>query len=318
MSRVHDGVDDYCEAASSPIAGAPPFTIAVWYKPTTVPAGYDGVFCLSRSDARHYAFVGLTDTGRPYAEIATPTLVGTAIAASALPAAAWAHIAGTFASGSSRIHVNGVAGPTDTTVLSPAGLNRTTTGALWHADAGGRVIFAPGRIGYATVWDAILTGQQLADLAAGAAPDKVQAANLVGYWKLLGAQSPEPDSTAAARSLTVSGATADTTDDPPIDSTAPTTDLTGQTRTTISRVPGWDAFDVTITANEPFVEYELRRVAAATSTRTEGSQIETAVVSSTTSLVVTVTDDELVAALAAEGANTVKAFTKDAAGNWST
>jgi hypothetical protein len=103
-----------------------------------------------------------------------------------------------------------------------------------------------------------------------------------------------------------------------IDTTPPITTLGTPTRTTISRVPPYDFSDVTIAANEPFVEYMLRRVPAETSTRIEGGLIETAVVAATTSLTATITDDELVAAGATEGPNWVKGFTKDSAGNWST
>jgi hypothetical protein len=102
------------------------------------------------------------------------------------------------------------------------------------------------------------------------------------------------------------------------DTTAPTTTFGSQTVTKISRITGKDSVNITITTNEPFVEYELRLVASESSTRASGTQIETAVVSSRSSHTVTVTDDELVAAGAVEGLNRIKAFTKDAAGNWST
>jgi hypothetical protein len=102
------------------------------------------------------------------------------------------------------------------------------------------------------------------------------------------------------------------------DTTPPVTTLGTPTRTTISRVPPYDFSDVTITTDEAFVEYELRRVPAEASTRTEGGLIETGVVAATTSLTATITDDELIAAGGAEGANLVKGWTRDAAGNWST
>lgn len=86
----------------------------------------------------------------------------------------------------------------------------------------------------------------------------------------------------------------------------------------ISRVAGRDASDITFTADEAFVEYMLRRVNNASDINTQGTLIEQAAVASRTSHTVTLTDDELVAAGGAEGPNLVKAFVRDAAGNWST
>jgi len=94
--------------------------------------------------------------------------------------------------------------------------------------------------------------------------------------------------------------------------------ITTITATKISRVVGKDATDVTFSADEAFVEYEIRIVPLSTSTRSEGTQVETATVTSRTSHTITLTDDELVAAAAAEGSNLCKVFVKDAAGNWST
>lgn len=103
------------------------------------------------------------------------------------------------------------------------------------------------------------------------------------------------------------------------DVTPPTVTFGSQTQTKISRQPTKDSVDITITTNENFVEYELRLVASESSARNTGTQIETAVVSSRNSHVVTVTDDELIdIAGATEGLNRIKAFTKDASGNWST
>jgi hypothetical protein len=100
------------------------------------------------------------------------------------------------------------------------------------------------------------------------------------------------------------------------DVTAPVVQTTSATRTRLSRQAGVDSTDVTITAGEAFVEYQLRAVPATTSTRTEGTLIETATVTSRTSHTTTVTDDELVAA-GLTGTILVKSFVRDTAGNWS-
>ena len=99
---------------------------------------------------------------------------------------------------------------------------------------------------------------------------------------------------------------------------APTATVTIVDVTKISRVSGKDVVGVTFTTDEDFVEYEVRRVSSGSDSRAAGNQVETATVSARSSHTISVTDDELVAASAVEGANILKVFVKDAAGNWST
>lgn len=102
------------------------------------------------------------------------------------------------------------------------------------------------------------------------------------------------------------------------DSTAPIPTVTVVDVTKISRVVGKDVVNVTFTADEAFVEYEIRRVSSGSDSQAAGNQVETASVSSRTSHSIAITDDELIAASAIEGSNTLKIFVKDVAGNWST
>jgi hypothetical protein len=104
----------------------------------------------------------------------------------------------------------------------------------------------------------------------------------------------------------------------PGDVTPPgTITVTGITATKISRVVGKDSLNLTVTADEAFVEYQIRRVSSSADPVTSGSLLEQATISSTTSYSMNITDDELIAAAAVEGSNTLKVFVKDAAGNWS-
>jgi hypothetical protein len=105
---------------------------------------------------------------------------------------------------------------------------------------------------------------------------------------------------------------------PPADTTGPTVTFGSQTATKISRQPGKDSVNITITTNENFVEYELRLVANEDSARNTGNLLESGIVIATTSHNVDITDDELVdLGGGVEGINRIKAFVKDAAGNWS-
>jgi hypothetical protein len=102
------------------------------------------------------------------------------------------------------------------------------------------------------------------------------------------------------------------------DTTAPIPTVTVVDVTKISRVIGKDVINVTFTTDEAFVEYEIRRVSSGSDSQAAGNQVETAVVSSRTSHSTAITDDELVAAAAVEGSNTLKCLSRMLPDNWST
>lgn len=104
----------------------------------------------------------------------------------------------------------------------------------------------------------------------------------------------------------------------------PTVTLISETRTTISRVSPYDLTDVTWQADGDFSAYQLRVVPSSISDVTAGTLIEQdqnppAGGSANTQYVSTITDAELEAASAGEGAKLVKLFVLGAAtGDWST
>lgn len=104
------------------------------------------------------------------------------------------------------------------------------------------------------------------------------------------------------------------------DVTAPVPTVTTVTAARMSRVVGKDSVDITWTADEAFIEYEIRIVPSGGSTQASGVQVETATVTSRTTHTVTITDDEIVAAQGGvvDGSKIMKIFVKDAADNWST
>lgn len=103
------------------------------------------------------------------------------------------------------------------------------------------------------------------------------------------------------------------------DTTAPVVTITaGPTRVRMSRQVGADSSDVTFQSSEAFTAYEVRVVPNSGSPRSAGTLLESGGAgAAATPYTITVTDDELVAAAAVEGANALKVFCQDAAGNWS-
>jgi hypothetical protein len=103
------------------------------------------------------------------------------------------------------------------------------------------------------------------------------------------------------------------------DVTAPTVNITvSPSKTRISRVVGQDVSAFSFSVDEAYQAYKLKVVPGTSSPHTAGTEIEAGGGGSAgVNRDVDVTDDELVAALGAEGANIVKVFCQDNAGNWS-
>lgn len=209
----------YCEATSSPITSGL-CTVVAWYKPSGIANG--SAISLGRSavDADYYA-LGMDASGLAFFEVSATQSAERHATAGALADGVWAHLAGVQASTTSHTaYLNGVAGTTDTGTSDPDSMDRTTIGGLVYGVGGARVSFAGGDIGECAVWNVALSGAQITALAAGDLPSSIPT-GLVGYWKITGTDSPELDSSAGARSLTVSGATAAAGGGPPISGSIP-------------------------------------------------------------------------------------------------
>lgn len=104
-----------------------------------------------------------------------------------------------------------------------------------------------------------------------------------------------------------------------LDVIPPTPTVGLPTRTKISRVTGRDSTSFDWSSNEDFQAYQVRLVPLATSLVGAGTLLVSGGSGSTGQVITTtITDDEMVAAGAAEGTSIVKVFVQDNAGNWST
>lgn len=102
----------------------------------------------------------------------------------------WTHIAGVYASSSSRVAwVNGVAKATNTTAVTITGIDRVLIGARVNASAVG--LYMDGDLAEVAVWNVALTQAEIASLAAGFKPSRIRPQSLVFYAPLMGQASPE-------------------------------------------------------------------------------------------------------------------------------
>ncbi len=210
MSLLLDGVDDYATRANAP-RDVVPLTVAAWAKPD-VDARLQIASINSGAETNRFSIEASgTTAGDPVrAQSVAAGTVRNAVTTTALSwAGVWQHACGVFASSTSRsAFLNGAGKGSNVQTSTPAGLN-----ALWlgrQPDGG-----APfdGRLGHVAVWNIALSDADVAALAAGDNPLTIQPANLIRYWPL------EDDAVCVITGevLTLSGATFDAADNPPVD-----------------------------------------------------------------------------------------------------
>jgi hypothetical protein len=108
-----------------------------------------------------------------------------AAAGSASSTGTWFHIAGVFASATSRIvYVNGIVAATDTSSSTINTLDEIIVGGR-RATGGTVGLFWDGKVADAGIWNAALTADEIASLADGMTCDKVRPQSLVFYAPLV-------------------------------------------------------------------------------------------------------------------------------------
>lgn len=118
----------------------------------------------------------------------------------------WHHGAGVWASTTSRTaYLDGTAGTTNTTSVSPASLDTVSVGNIERAAP---TFYFGGRIAECGAWNAALTADEITMLSLAAKPTMVRPQNLIDYWPLYGQDTDEDDWIRAGSTLTVTGATA--------------------------------------------------------------------------------------------------------------
>jgi hypothetical protein len=172
----------YLATANTPVS-AYPMTLAAWamvddsnadriilaVNQSTTPFHRVTIFRSSANDVRAQSF-GSTN----------------AVATAGVPSlGTWFHIAGVFASATSRIcYLDGTAGQTDTGSSTINTLNEMIVGG--RRGTGAAVgLFWDGKVADAGVWNAALTADEIASLAKGMTCDKVRPQSLVFYAPLV-------------------------------------------------------------------------------------------------------------------------------------
>lgn len=223
------GTSNYTVTAA-PIT-AHPLTIACWFNPDNSTAGMELVSVHTAGTVNHRWM--LTYRGDLGGDVCAATSVqGGAVNASGLSstgstAGAWSHGGAVFASATSRTaYRGGIAGTTQTTSITPSGVDTVTIGRPDVVSLGGSTDAKIAEVG---IWAAALSTADMLMLARGVCPLLVRPGDLVFYAPLVGPATSQPDRVGGA---TLSQTNTPTVYDHPAIFYPPDFQLQGKRRTT--------------------------------------------------------------------------------------
>ena len=113
------------------------------------------------------------------------------------------HLACTYDGTDWRLYLNGALDTGPTTLGAPVDSGTENMNLFSHGQSAN---FDDGRMGEFGLWNTVLNANEINSLAKGQTPNRMQAANLLIYWRL-GVASPEPDWSGNGLNGTISGTT---------------------------------------------------------------------------------------------------------------
>lgn len=174
----------YIEATSTPVT-AEPFTISCWFRAPNVTA--DGALISignSSTTNRFQINVNGTVAGDPISISSVGAVTATANSTTAFIANTWQHAAAVCASTTSRsIYLNGGGKATNTTSVTPAGINNIMIGGRWSG--GARGFFFNGQIAEVAIWNIALNDDEILSLSKSFTASLIRPNNLRFYNRCL-------------------------------------------------------------------------------------------------------------------------------------
>ena len=195
MARAFTAASSHKLVKTLAVRTATPITMACWFKVNGVAAAYMLMTEGSSTDnnPNHLLRVRGDVAGDPL-EVSSRNDAASATGTcqtGTVTAGTWFHAAGVWSATNSRVaYLNGSAGTTDTTSVTPVTVDRTSIGALERLSPTG---YLDGVVAEAAIWSVALTTDEIVALAAGANPRRIRAHGLGAYWPLWGVASPEVD-----------------------------------------------------------------------------------------------------------------------------
>ena len=176
----------YLEVDSIPVT-VMPLTMACWARVTDVSSAfiYMSIQDKDVSDQRFALFAAGLATGDPIRAQIRSGATANASTTTGFTANTWHHAAGVFTSSTSRdVFLNGGGKGSNTTNITPTGLDRISIGRFGDSTPGN---YMDGDIAEPAIWNVALTDDEIAWLAEGYSPITLthRLANLVWYRDLI-------------------------------------------------------------------------------------------------------------------------------------
>ena len=187
MAYDFNGTNQYLSCASASVT-ATPITIACWFYVTNTTAAHNLVGLNSANAVDRYALQARGDVaGDPVrAQVNISGTSANADTTAAYSANTWTHACGVFLSSTSRTaYINGGSSGTNTTSVSPSGINQQSIGAQRFLNNSNGASFTSGRIAEVGIYNVELTAAEILSLARGFTCDKVRPQSLVFYAPLV-------------------------------------------------------------------------------------------------------------------------------------
>lgn len=180
MSYDFNGTSQSLSLASAPVTAAP-FTIACWFRPTTLTADRGIISIDSGANSIYYLYSSGTTLSY---FVRQANGANQNITSGALNSNTWSHVCAVESSSSNRVlYNNGTAGTAGSTNLTPS-VNEMRIAAA-RSNTNSIIQWSQGQIMDVAVWNAALTAAEVASLSKGFSPSLVQPGSLVFYAPLI-------------------------------------------------------------------------------------------------------------------------------------
>lgn len=171
----------YMTTASAP-ATTIPITMACRFN--AVAGAVDGALMSLNSTSGNFdRLVLLRNAAGTVGAQSVAATVATTANSGSFTAGAWQHAAGVFQAANKRAFANGTGGTAETSSYSVTGLSQVIISA--RRNSGGFGVFFNGNTAEHAIWNAALTDDEIAALAAGFTPDQIRPQSLVFYAPLV-------------------------------------------------------------------------------------------------------------------------------------
>lgn len=172
---------------ASGLITATPLTMACWVNPATIGIDQHLMGCYNSGvtgDLNQFS-LGIGPSNKVQAKTGAGAATAFTESTAALTASAWHHACATFGSPTSRTaYLNGGNAATNTTSITPTGINRATIGNR-DSSTNDRSPAAGTLIAEAAIWNVVLDAAEIAALGAGIPPSLIRPQSLVAYLPLI-------------------------------------------------------------------------------------------------------------------------------------